>query len=225
MDVPQGPITREMGHVHASGNPHYLVDPVEGLRVARLVSERLAEIRPAAAAGFRDRFQTFRRTVQERLVGPALVAKYEDVADLVERAQAGQLVSFLEERGDRALLGGWLGALAPHHGTLYVADHDLWPYFARRFGLRSLGFFEPKPGLDPTTGHLRELVDAMKKRGCRLILASPYFHPRHARFLADATQATVVLMAHQVDAIPQASTYLAMVDWNVKQIVDALSAP
>ena len=32
LDVPTGPIDRSMGDVHPAGNPHYLTDPLNGLR-------------------------------------------------------------------------------------------------------------------------------------------------------------------------------------------------
>ena len=36
-----GTITRADGHLHPFGNPHYLMDPVNGLIVAHMISSRL----------------------------------------------------------------------------------------------------------------------------------------------------------------------------------------
>jgi len=46
---------------------------------------------------------------------------------------------------------------------------------------------EPKPGIQPTTRQLGTLVEIMKRDGVKLILASAYYDPRHARFLAGET--------------------------------------
>jgi len=67
LDVPTGEIDRSHGDVHALGNPHYLLDPRNGVAVASLLAERLAELAPAAAAGFRQRAEAFADTVGSRL--------------------------------------------------------------------------------------------------------------------------------------------------------------
>ena len=47
---------------------------------------------------------------------------------------------------------------SPSMASKAVGDHNLWPYFARRFGIEVVGFFEPLPGVPPTTKHLSELI-------------------------------------------------------------------
>ena len=42
--------------------------------------------------------------------------------------------------------------------------------------------------------------------------------PRHARWVAERTDAKVAEMAHQVGARPGTDDYLAMVDYNVRQV-------
>ena len=46
-EVPTGTIDRSQGDVHPFGNPHYLTDPLNGLRVAALLRDKLGEVRPA----------------------------------------------------------------------------------------------------------------------------------------------------------------------------------
>ena len=42
LGVPSGTIDRSMGDVHPGGNPHYLLDPLNGLRVAALLRDRFS---------------------------------------------------------------------------------------------------------------------------------------------------------------------------------------
>ena len=44
LGVPLVPVDRSFGDVHPLGNPHYLTDPIEGLRVARLIRKHLQGI-------------------------------------------------------------------------------------------------------------------------------------------------------------------------------------
>ncbi len=58
-EVPTTRVDRSMGDVHPGGNPHYLVDPASGAAIARALGERLAEIDPAGADGYRNRAADF----------------------------------------------------------------------------------------------------------------------------------------------------------------------
>jgi ABC-type Zn uptake system ZnuABC Zn-binding protein ZnuA len=223
LEVPTGAVDRSMGDVHAAGNPHYLLDPLNGLRVAALLRDRLAKLRPAAAKSFEANYDAFRAKLGDALVGPDLARKY-DFEKLALLHEHRKLAAFLEGRGDRDKLGGWFKLLLPHAGVKAVGDHNLWPYFARRFGIDVAGFLEPKPGVPPTTRHLTELVRTMQAQQVRLVLAAPYYDRRHADFVASRTGARVATMAHQTGARPGAADYLSTVDQNVRAVVAALGA-
>jgi ABC-type Zn uptake system ZnuABC Zn-binding protein ZnuA len=221
LGAPAGAVDRSMGDVHAAGNPHYLQDPLNGLRVAAAIRDRLSSLDPAGKEQYAQRFQEFRGRLLAALVGPALAQKYdgEKLALLQER---GGLTEFLRSRGQADQLGGWLGRMAPFAGARAAADHDMWPYFGRRFGLRIDAFLEPRPGVSPTTRHLGELIGRMRAEGIRIILSAAYFDPRHAQFVAGKAGAAVVPAANQVGSRPGAGDYLAMIEYNVRQVSDAL---
>lgn len=111
--------------------------------------------------------------------------------------------------------------MLPLIGKQAVADHNMWPYFAQRFGILVTGFLEPKPGISPTTKHLQRIIEKMKSEGIQLIFASPYFDIRHARFVSKNTEARIIPLAHQVGARPGADNYLSMIDYNVRQVAEA----
>ncbi|MCA9771213.1 MAG: zinc ABC transporter substrate-binding protein [Myxococcales bacterium] len=216
-------VDRAMGDVHPQGNPHYLLDPLEGLKVAALIRDRLSTVDPTHASVYANGYDAFRRRMGERLVGPALAAKY-DFEKLALLAEHGRLEGFLTSQGDRAKLAGWLGEMTPFHGAKVVVDHMLWPYFSRRFDIEVVGAIEPKPRVPPSTSHLADLIDRMKAQGVRAILSAPYFDPASARLLAEHTGAAVVPMAHQAGSRPGTDGYLDMVDYNVRALTHALGA-
>lgn len=222
LEVPSATVDRSMGDVHPFGNPHYLLDPLNGLQAASAIRDKLSALRPEQRDAFAQRFAAFKSQLDNALVGEGLAKKYEagKLALLFER---GKLDEFLQQQGDTAQLGGWLAAMQPYRGAQFVDDHNMWPYFARRFGLQLLGHLEPKPGVPPTTSHLAELIEQMKSSQTKLIIAAPYYDPRHARFVAENTGAQVAALAHIVGARPGTDDYLAMVDYNVRQIVAALA--
>ena len=220
MEIPTGPVDRSMGDVHPLGNPHYMTDPVNGLRVAGLIRDRLIELRPEKKSLFEERYTNFYRKIGDALAGDKLAGRY-DFEKLALLYEEGKIEPFLKEQKVEGSLGGWLGMMLPYRESKVVADHNLWPYFARRFGILVVGFLEPKPGISPTTKHLQELIGMMKAEGVKVILASPYFDIRHAQFVSKNTGAKIVPMAHQVGSRPGTEDYLKMIDYNVRQLVTA----
>ncbi|HXH13266.1 MAG TPA: metal ABC transporter substrate-binding protein [Alphaproteobacteria bacterium] len=223
LEIPTGLIDRSRGDVHPAGNPHYLTDPLNGLKVAALLRDKLSELRPEQRRNFGRRYEAFRQRLGVAMVGETLANKY-GFEKLTLLYEYGKLGDFLKQQGDEGRLGGWLGMLLPYYGTKVVADHNAWPYFARRFGITIVGFMEPKPGIPPTTKHLGELVNVMRAEHVGIVLEVPYYDPRHAQFIAQNTGATVVNMAHQVGARAGTEDYLDMIDYNVRQLVGALRA-
>lgn len=221
LEARTGTVDRSMGDVHPLGNPHYLLDPLRGLRVAALIRDRFVKIRPDLTEHFQRRFDDFRRRLLEALVGESLARKY-DAEKLALLYEHSKLEEFLRSQGDLENLGGWLDLVRPFRGRQVVDDHRIWPYFTRRFGFEILGDLEPIPGIPPTTRHLTGLIDQMRAADVHVVLSSSYYDQRHANFVADATGARVVPMAQQVGSRAQAGDYLTMIDYNVRQVVRAL---
>jgi ABC-type Zn uptake system ZnuABC Zn-binding protein ZnuA len=62
----------------------------------------------------------------------------------------------------------------------------------------------------------------MRAAEVRIIIAAPYYDVRHARFVAEATGATVVPLAHQTGSREGTDGYVEMIDHNVNRLVQAL---
>lgn len=112
----------------------------------------------------------------------------------------------------------WLALAEASAVRRALQDHLFWSYFAARFGLELIGTLEPKPGIAPTTRHLQQVIERARAEGVDVILANPYYDPRHARFVAEQTGARVAEMAHQPGARPGTDGYLEMVDHDVRAV-------
>ena len=77
LEVPEGEIDRSMGDVHPFGNPHYLLDPRNGIRAAETIAGRLAELDPSHGDTYRENARAFAHALSAR------IASWEDrLADL-----------------------------------------------------------------------------------------------------------------------------------------------
>jgi ABC-type Zn uptake system ZnuABC Zn-binding protein ZnuA len=211
LEVPTRAFDRSQGDVHPGGNPHYLSDPVNGLRVARLLRDRLTALAPGSQAQFAANTAAFERELLTRLVGEALASEQSPDA-LLAAIDGGTLRS----------PGGWLARLSNANGVAAIQDHRIWPYFAKRFGIRLVAELEPQPGIAPTTSHLTRVVGIAEREHVRMLLASPYFDPRHARTVAERTGIPVVTLGHQVGSLPGADDYLSLIEENVTRVEQAL---
>ena len=80
LEIPTGQITRAMGDVHPSGNPHYWLSPDNGRRIAQAIQKKLAEISPSDAAYFGQRYADFdRRLAEAEKRWQAAMAPYKGV--------------------------------------------------------------------------------------------------------------------------------------------------
>jgi ABC-type Zn uptake system ZnuABC Zn-binding protein ZnuA len=96
----------------------------------------------------------------------------------------------------------------------FIAYHDTWPYFARRFRLHIVGIIETRPGVSPSPSHLATL----SRLKVAAILREPHEPRRDADFLAARTGAKIVILASSVGAVPEARDYLSLIDYNVRAL-------
>ena len=65
LEIPTGQITRAMGDVHPSGNPHYWLEPDNGRRMAQAIRDKLSELAPANKVSFAQRYTDFDKRLSE----------------------------------------------------------------------------------------------------------------------------------------------------------------
>lgn len=136
-------------------------------------------------------------------------AKYYD-----DRRQA-----FLKRLG--AKIAEWDRKLAAAQGNPMIAHHNSWAYLARRFRLNFAGYIEPRPGIPPSPSHFAGLLKLMGSQRIKVIVRQPHEPAKNADFLAGKTGAKVVLLVASVGAVPQATDYLSLFDYNVDALLAA----
>jgi zinc/manganese transport system substrate-binding protein len=78
LEIPTGQITRAMGDVHPSGNPHYWLEPENGRRMAQAIRDKLSTLSPADRAYFAQRYSDFdARLAEAQKRWSAVMAPYK----------------------------------------------------------------------------------------------------------------------------------------------------
>jgi zinc/manganese transport system substrate-binding protein len=65
LEIPTGQVTRAEGDVHPLGNPHYWLDPENGLRIAKGIQNKLSEMRSSDADYFAQRYTAFEQHLKQ----------------------------------------------------------------------------------------------------------------------------------------------------------------
>jgi len=129
---------------------------------------------------------------------------------------------FLAELGARRQ--HWSEVLAPYAGAKFIAYHNAWPYFARRFRLDVVGYVEPKEGVAPSPSHLARLISLGRMSQVKAILHEPYEPEDASRFVAQKLGVPMLKLAISVGSMSDANDYLALFDHNVMTIAKAFGA-
>ena len=223
LEVPQGGVDRSQGHVHAMGNPHYLLDPVRAKRVARSIAATFSKLDPDRADAYRKRLEAFERGVDVAMFGEAVLESLS-VRRLERHLQRGTLGDYLDRRKLRDQLGGHAARLLPYSGRDVVAYHGLFVYLLDRFHMEQDAKLEPKPGVAPTARHLAGVIKRMKEDEIRVVIRAPFHSARTVETVTAKTGAREAMLAHAPDATRGADGYLGMLAFNVDALAAAFAA-
>lgn len=117
----------------------------------------------------------------------------------------------------------WRVRLAPYQGRELVGYHSEWVYLMKFAGLRLEQYLEPKPGIPPTPRQIEFLERYIRERQISGIAQATYVPQQTAQALAKRTGAKIVLLCHNVGELPACADYIAMTDYNVRQLADAFT--
>jgi zinc/manganese transport system substrate-binding protein len=116
----------------------------------------------------------------------------------------------------------WKEKLSKDRGKSLVTYHKSLVYFLNDFGLREFGNVEPKPGLEPTPGHVNRLADDMKHDNVKVILAENFRRRRFSDLLAREAGATLVVIPGGIGAEKGADDYFSFMTMIVDRVAAAL---
>jgi ABC-type Zn uptake system ZnuABC Zn-binding protein ZnuA len=87
-----------------------------------------------------------------------------------------------------------------------------------------VGYIEPKPGIPPSPSHTLDVMQEIKRDGVKVIAVEPYFDLKTPNAIARDTGAKVLVLSPSVGGVKEASSYIALFDYNIGLITSALSA-
>ena len=120
----------------------------------------------------------------------------------------GNLEDFLKRWNAR--LTEWDEGFSKLRGVKVIEYHKNYDYLLQRYGMVLVGTLEPLPGIPPTAKHIESLIS--QAQGVKFILQDVYHEKRTAQFVAQRLNAKVVILPHDVGAVPEAKDLFSLFD-------------
>ncbi|MBS1209279.1 MAG: periplasmic solute-binding protein [Proteobacteria bacterium] len=115
----------------------------------------------------------------------------------------------------------WEKAAAPLRGTPIVVQHKAFPYLQDWLGLKEVATLEPKPGVEPSSAYLAEVLARLQATPARLIIRAAYNDGRPSEWLAQRARIPALALPFTVGGNDRAKDLFGLFDDTVAQLVQA----
>jgi zinc/manganese transport system substrate-binding protein len=112
----------------------------------------------------------------------------------------------------RAAIVRWEKEAAALRGMRVIAQHKSFSYLFNWLGLVEAGTLEPKPGIEPGSTHLAQLLGQAKAQQARLIVRTPYDSPRPGEWLAERSGMPLITLPFTVGGSERAQDLFGLFD-------------
>jgi zinc/manganese transport system substrate-binding protein len=124
----------------------------------------------------------------------------------------------VERLGDS--LREWKARLVSAQGKSVITYHKSLVYLLSEFGLKEFDTVEPRPGVEPTAGHVAGVAREARQAGVKVILTEGFRSRRFSDLLARQSGAKVVVLPGGIGAEKGLDDYFSFMG----AIVDRLAA-
>jgi zinc/manganese transport system substrate-binding protein len=121
-----------------------------------------------------------------------------------------------------AAIKRWEQQAASLRGVRIVVQHKGFPYLENWLGLRQVATLEPRPGMEPTSGYLVEVLEKLKREPAKMILRAVYNDGRASAWLSERTGIPVVTLPYTVGGSDQAADLFGLFDDTVRRLLGAM---
>lgn len=107
-------------------------------------------------------------------------------------------------------------------GVPVLVHHSSFSYLANWLGLKVVGTLEPKPGIEPTSGHLTALLNQQQASPARMVLRTPYNQDGPSQWLSGKTGVPAVVLPYTIGGTPEANDLFSLFDDTLGRLLKGL---
>jgi zinc/manganese transport system substrate-binding protein len=117
----------------------------------------------------------------------------------------------------------WEQQAAPLKGAPVVVQHKAFTYLIAWLGMNEIAALEPKPGMEPTTSHLSEVLATVEKQPVKMVLRAAYQNERASQWLAQRAKVKAVTLPFTVGGTEGAKDLFGLFDDTVRRLLEGNS--
>ena len=122
----------------------------------------------------------------------------------------------------QAAIARWEKEAAPLKGVAIVVQHKGFPYLEQWLGLKEVAALEPKPGVEPTSTHLAEVLAQLQREPAKMVIRAAYNEGRASEWLAERAHIRAVELPFTVGGSDKAKDLLGLFDDTVQRLLGGL---
>lgn len=119
----------------------------------------------------------------------------------------------------RQAIAEWERRAAPLKGMRVVVHHKAFVYLERWLGLSEVAALEPKPGIEPSSGHLAQVLAQLQQQPAHAVIRSSYNDRRGSEWLAERAGIPAVQLPFTVGGSERATDLLGFFDDVIQRLL------
>jgi len=110
----------------------------------------------------------------------------------------------------RKAISRWESEAKSLKGKPIIVHHKSFSYLLDWLGMEQLGALEPKPGIPPTTSHLKNLLQQLKNNPVDVIIRTPYDPDNASKWLSEKTGTKEIILPYTIGGDKQSGDLFAL---------------
>jgi len=151
-----------------------------------------------------------------RVAGP-LAAKLGEVDPANAAYYQARYKAFAERWS--AAIARWEKEAAPLRGVAVLVQHKAFTYLIAWLGLKEVAALEPKPGIEPTTAHLSEVLALTQQQPVKMVLHAAYQSDRASQWIAERAKIRAVALPFTVGGDDAAKDLFGLFDDTIQRLL------
>jgi zinc/manganese transport system substrate-binding protein len=103
-------------------------------------------------------------------------------------------------------------------GVPIVVQHKSFTYLIAWLGMNEVAALEPKPGVEPTTTYLAEVLATLQRQPAKMVLRAAYQSDRASLWIAERAKINVVVLPFTVGGDEQAKDLFGLFDSTIARL-------
>lgn len=115
----------------------------------------------------------------------------------------------------------WEAQAAPLKGIAIVVQHNGFPYMNEWLELRQVATLEPKPGVEPSSSHLTEVLALLQREPAKMVIRAAYNDNRASIWLSERAKIPAVMLPFTLGGDARAKDLFSLFDDTVQRLLEA----